>query len=161
MKSKTVRFGRAIVLSGLFITCIVSLMGVRSGQESNWNDVHIWSGALLLVGAAIHLGTNWDWVKIAFSRPARELKQRTRRLRRTNLWLFISGSLCTIAGLACLVPGRSLETVWRLHRLMGIIMILVLVVHLIQHWNWLVKAARSMRVSQPPKTADRLGESKA
>jgi hypothetical protein len=163
MKNKTVRFGRAIVLSILLITCIISLVGVEDGQESTWNDVHVWSGFLMLVGAAVHLGTNWDWVKAVLSQPVRELKLRIRRLCRTNLWLFISGWLCTIAGLAWLVPGNSLEIVGRwtkLHRLTGIIMILILVIHLIQHWNWFLKTARWIRESQLPKAADRLGEAK-
>lgn len=163
MKNKTVRFGRAIVLSILFITCIVSLIGVEGGQDSTWNDVHVWSGVLMLIGAAIHLGTNWDWVKAVLSHPLRELKQRIGRLRRTNLWLFVSGLLCMIAGLAWMVPGDSLELVRRwanLHRLTGIIMILMLAIHLIQHWNWFVKTARWIRESQPQKTGDRLGEAK-
>jgi hypothetical protein len=163
MKCKTVRFGRAIVLSILFIICSVSLIGVNSGQESTWNKIHIWSGMFMLVGAAVHLWTNWDWVKTTFSRPAQTMKQRIHCLRRTNLWLFISGTLCTIAGLAWMVFGRSLEAAERwatLHRLTGIIMILALVIHLVQHWNWFVKTARSMRETQHPKTADRFGEAK-
>ena len=164
MKSKPVRFGRAIVLSMLLITCIVSLMIGERGQQSIWNDVHIWSSALLLTGAAVHLGTNWDWVKSVFSRPASELKQRIRNLRRTDLWLFISGGLCTIAGLAWLVPGKEMAVVERwagLHRLAGMIMILVMVIHLLQHWNWMVQTARWMRDTQQPESDDRFGEAQA
>ena len=161
MKTKSVRFGRAIVLSMLFNTCIASLMIGERSQPSVWNDVHIWSGMLLLTGAAVHLGTNWDWVKSVFSCPGPDLKQRLRRLRCTDLWLFISGGVCTVAGLAWLVPGKMPEIVslWAgLHRITGIIMILVLVVHLIQHWNWMVQTARWMQDTQQPKTDDRLGD---
>ena len=41
---------------------------------------------------------------------------------------------------------------------MGVIMILVLVIHQIQHWNWMVQTARWMRDSQQSKANDPLGE---
>jgi hypothetical protein len=136
----------------------------ESGEESVWNEIHIWSGSLLLLGAAIHLGTNWDWVKAAFSRPACELKQRVRLLRCTDLWLFFSGILCTAAGVAWMVPGISPEVTGRLsslHRLTGMIMILAMVVHMLQHRKWMVQTVRWMRDSQEPKADERLGEAQA
>jgi hypothetical protein len=164
MKSRPVRFGRAIALSILFFTCVISLIIGEPGVKSVWNTIHIWSGSFLILGAVIHLGTNWDWVKAASLHPTRKLKQRVRRLRRTDLWLFVSGGLCTIAGVAWMIPETtfgSASCLFGLHRLTGIIMILTMVVHLAQHWNWMVQTARWMRESQEPKAEEHLGEAQA
>jgi hypothetical protein len=156
MKSKEVQLGRSIALSILFFTAMISLLGSERGQESTWNDIHIWSGSLMLIGAVVHLINNWDWVKAIFSHPARELKQRLRRLRRTNLWLFVFGSLCAITGLVWMLPWLSPAVVERwagLHRLSGILMSTLLGVHLLMHWRWLVNTLKGMNKPRQIDTA--------
>ena len=46
MKSKPVRFGRAIVLSIFFFVTVFSLFGSHDGSNSGWTNVHIWAGSL-------------------------------------------------------------------------------------------------------------------
>ena len=94
MKSKPVRFGRAIVLSIFFFVTVFSLLGSHDGSNSGWTNVHIWAGSLMLIGSAVHLATNLDWVRAVFSRPASSLKKRVRQNHRTDLGLFISGTIC-------------------------------------------------------------------
>ena len=108
MKSKPVRFGRAIVLSILFFVTIFSLFGGRDGSDaSTRNMVHIWAGSLMLIGSAVHLATNLDWVRAGFSRPMNSLKKRVRQNRRTDLCLFISGLICAIAGMLWLLLSQA------------------------------------------------------
>lgn len=152
MKSKMVRFGRAIVLSVLFFLSIFSLLGGHGNPASGWNTAHIWSGGLLLIGSAVHLGTNLDWVRAVFSRPASTLKKNALRNYRTDLGLMISGMICSLTGLLWLllsVAGPALLRRWNgLHTLSGIFMIGLLGIHLGLHWNWMVKTARQLRTAE-------------
>lgn len=161
MKSKPVRFGRAIVLSILFFITIFSLFGGDDGPSSaTRNSVHIWAGSLMLIGSAVHLATNLDWIRAVCSRPASGLQKRVRQNRRTNLGLFISGLICTIAGLLwLLLPGATpnLLARWsRLHTLSGIFMIVVMGIHLWLHRDWMVKTARQLRNQQSPQADEQL-----
>ena len=67
MKSKPVRFGRALVLTMLTFITLFSLFGGAS-EAGTPKTVHIVAGSLMLVGSAVHLATNLDWVKAVFSR---------------------------------------------------------------------------------------------
>jgi len=84
------RFINAIVLSVLFFLTVFSLIGVEQDAASAWTDIHIWAGGLMLIGAAVHLMTNLDWVRAVFLRPSKSLNLQTRRNKRTDLVLFIT-----------------------------------------------------------------------
>jgi hypothetical protein len=161
MKSKPVRFGRAIVLSTMFFLTVFSLFGGHDGAGSETrNMVHIWAGSLMLIGSAVHLATNLDWIRAVFSRPAHSFKKRVRRNRRTNLGLFISGLICTVAGLLWLLfPGATpnLLVRWsRLHTMSGIFMIVLMGIHLWSHRDWIVNTARQLRNQQSPKADEQI-----
>ena len=148
MNNRTIKLGRAMILSLLFTLSVFTLPLGRRGVPSIYNTIHIWSGFLLLFGAAVHLIKNRHWVKtVLFSRKAGTIKRRLRRLRRTNLGLLISGGLCATAGILWLMPGLSSKLLARsasLHRLAGIIMIALMVIHMALHWGWLVKSFQQL-----------------
>ena len=156
MKNKPVRFGRAIVLSILFFITLFSLFGTSDTPgERAFNMPHVVAGSLMLIGSFVHLGTNLDWVKAVFSRPASSLKKRTRQNRRTDLGLFISGLICTLTGVLWLIPGASIDLLERwnnLHTMSGLFMIVLLGIHLLLHWNWMVNTARQL-CGHPSKKA--------
>ena len=153
MKSKPVRFGRAIVLSIFFFVTVFSLLGSHDGSNSGWTNVHIWAGSLMLIGSAVHLATNLDWVRAVFSRPASSLKKRVRQNHRTDLGLFISGTICALSSvLWLLVPGNGGFAQfgrWSgLHTMSGIFMIVLMGIHLWLHRGWMVKTARQLRTNE-------------
>ena len=162
MKSKSVRFGRAIALSMLFFTTMFSIFPGGSNPTSNWNTVHIWAGSLLLIGSAVHLGTNLDWVKIVLSRPANTLKKRVLQNRRTDLGLFLSGLVCMVSGGLWLVT-REMSTFaerWsNLHTISGLFMIVLLGIHLLLHWDWIVNTTRQLRNQQAPQADEQAAAS--
>jgi len=156
MKSKPVRFGRAIVLSILLFLTVFSLIGAHDNPHSGWSYVHGWTGSLMLIGAAIHLVTNLGWVKVVFSVPAHVLKKRVRQNRFTDLGLFLSGAICTLSGvLWLLVPGdggfRQMERWSEMHTISGIFMIVLLGIHLWLHRSWMANTARQLQNQQPSK----------
>jgi hypothetical protein len=147
MKTLPARFVNAIVLSILFFLTAFSLIGVEHDSTSFWTDVHIWAGSLMLIGAAVHLMTNLDWVRAVFSRPSRSLNLQTRRNKRTDLGLFITGSICALAGFFWLfIPIERLN---RLHTMSGLFMILLMLPHLALHWQWLVNTIRHLFGGKP------------
>ncbi|MBI5950829.1 MAG: hypothetical protein HY865_04170 [Chloroflexi bacterium] len=142
MKTLPARFISAIILSILFFLTAFSLIGVEHGTTSVWTDVHIWSGSLMLIGAAVHLTTKLDWVRAVFSRPSKSLNLQTRRNKRTDLGLFITGSLCAVAGFRWLF--NPLHHLNHLHTMSGIFMLLLMLPHLALHWQWLVNTIRHL-----------------
>jgi hypothetical protein len=154
MKSQTVRFGRSIVLSILFFVTIFSVIGSHIGHEPGLAVVHVSAGSLLLFGASVHLATNWDWIKAVGLRRARRglvttptLSVRVRSLRRTAMWLAISGMLCASSGVMRLVSPGSLQFhgIHELHALSGLTFAIALVVHLIQHRGWFFSTYKRLR----------------
>ena len=163
MNDNSFKFGKSMVMSALFFVTVFSLMGGGRGQSSVWDTVHIWAGALMLISSATHLIFNCKWIKSVFSRPARELSPHVRRLRSSNLWLFISGSVCTLAGAAWLLPlaPSAIQRWGALHRLSGMMMIVMMGVHLLLHWNWLVGTVQQMLKPEATETSKSLPEAQA
>ncbi|MFZ6031443.1 MAG: hypothetical protein ACOYYS_27340 [Chloroflexota bacterium] len=148
MKSKTVRFGRAMVLSILFLLTVLSLPAGHGSAASGWNLVHCWAGALLLIGSAVHLGAHRDWVRAAFSRPAASLQPQARTNRRVDFGLLLAGAFCAASG------ALHAQAFWsRLHTLSGIVMIVLVAMHLWLHRQWMANAAQQMRTNRTPQEA--------
>lgn len=142
MKSKTVQFFRSMFLSALFVVSTFSLIGVERSPDSGWTAVHVVAGSLLVLGSAVHLLSNRAWVKAVCHRPVGTLSRGVRRLWHTNLGLLIAGVICALTGVLWLVsPILRLN---RLHTLSGLLMIVVLFIHLILHFRWLVNTIRQL-----------------
>lgn len=141
------KFGKSMVMSVLFfVTAFSLIVGGHHYQGSYWNQAHIWSGALLLIGSATHLITNRKWWRAVFSRPAIEMKPSLRRLRTTNLLLSVIGSLCAISAVIWLLPlGAEANHHWfATHTASGVFMFFLLGLHLLLHWGWLVNTIRHL-----------------
>ncbi|HNT26215.1 MAG TPA: hypothetical protein PKM21_17745 [Anaerolineales bacterium] len=142
MKSKTVQFFRSMILSALFVVSTFSLIGVESHPDSGWTAIHVVTGSLLVLGSAVHLMSNRAWVKAVNRRPVGSLSRGVRRLWHTNLGLLIAGAICALTGVLWLVsPALQLN---RLHTLSGLLMIVLLFIHLILHFRWLVNTIRQL-----------------
>ena len=143
MKSKTIRFGRAIVLSIFLFTTIFSLPGMEHDLNSIWRGIHIGAGSLLLIASTVHLITNLKWLKSVLSHPGGTLPRRLRLNRTVDLGLVISGAICILTSVHWLIDPRS--PVNHLHGINGFVFIVLLGTHMLLHWNWMVNTARQMR----------------
>jgi hypothetical protein len=128
--------------------------------------VHSVVGSLMLMGSAVHIALHWEWIKAVVMRSPKELAKRVRAKRGIDIWLFVFAILCGVTGWMALlmqcpepvegpvlsmVEGRgiipnpfvlSLRAWSGLHRLSGTVMFLIMVIHLAQHWKWVVSATR-------------------
>jgi hypothetical protein len=128
--------------------------------------VHSVAGALMLIGSAVHIALHWEWIQAVVIRSPRKLAKRVRAKRGIDIWLFVFAILCGVTGVMALlmqcpepvegpvlslVEGRgiipnpvvlSLRAWSGLHRLTGMMMFLIMLVHLAQHWKWIVSTTR-------------------
>lgn len=142
MKTLPARFINAIVLSILFFLTAFSLVGAERDATSSWRDVHIWAGSLMLIGAAVHLMTNLNWIRAVFSRPSKSLNLQTRRNKRTDLGLFITGSFCGLTGaLQLYIP---IERLTHIHTMSGMFMLLLIFLHMALHFRWMSNTIRQL-----------------
>jgi hypothetical protein len=153
----------------LFVFFLVTMVSLFGGERAYVLDqkpfilqtrvvVHSVAGALMLIGSAVHIALHWEWIKTVVIRSPRRLAKRVRAKRGIDIWLFVSSVLCGVTGLMALlmqcpepVEGRgiipspfllSLRAWSGLHRLSGMMMFLIILVHLAQHWKWIVSATR-------------------
>lgn len=148
MNTNSVQIGRAIVLSVLFFITSFSLLLGEHGHP-----LHVVAASLMLIGSMVHVRTKQKWMRATLFRPVNELTPRVRQLRSTALWLIGLSFLCAATGIGQMLAfhGLSVGMLGALHALSGGLMIVVIGVHLVQHWSWLTNAIRQpARVKNEP-----------
>jgi hypothetical protein len=128
--------------------------------------VHSVAGALMLIGSAVHITLHWKWITDVVIGSPGKLAKRVRAKRGVDMWLFVSSVLYGMTGVMALLmqcpepvegPVLSMVEGWGiipnpfmlslrvwsgLHRLTGTVTFLIMLVHLAQHWRWIVSAPR-------------------
>jgi cytochrome c oxidase subunit IV len=131
------------VIRILFILCVASLIVGHGGNAQYWRTVHQIAGMLLSVGCLVHLSLHWNWIRAVLIRPPTSLSSHARIKRRVDIWLLCTFFFCGFTGVVnWLAPGRypgHFPHNWNgLHHLSGIAMIILIIVHLALHWDWLM-----------------------
>jgi Domain of unknown function (DUF4405) len=141
-----------------------------------WDNLHTWSGVIMIAVVVIHLSLHWRWVVNMTRRMVKEIfgKGTSMNARgRFNLWvnitIAISFLVTALSGVYFLfVPGGWGTTdplilftrlTWdMLHTWGAIVLILAAMAHFVIHWNWIVKVSRGLvnsilHRSKQPSTA--------
>lgn len=147
-------------------------------SRHTWDDLHTWSGVLMITAVVVHLSLHWQWVVSMTRRTIKQIMGKGSNLNargRFNLWINIlvaAGFLITaVSGVYFLfVPGGNntpdplfllTRQTWdMLHTWGAVVLILAAGLHFVIHWNWVVKVTRSIssgiyrptRQPQPVKT---------
>ncbi len=154
-------------LTGLLLWLI--LPGGRGSGEtvllgltrSEWIDLHNWVGLALLAGVTLHLALHWKWISCVSRRYFRKLARQARINFSLNTVLFVAFFLANLSGLIIwlVLPSGGFQGgrnpfynatllsltrhQWQdLHLWTGLAMIVVLINHLVLHWDWLLCVAR-------------------
>ncbi len=154
-------------LTGLLLWLI--LPGGRGSGEtvllgltrSEWIDLHNWVGLALLAGVTLHLTLHWKWISCVSRRYFRKLARQARINFSLNTVLFVAFFLANLSGLIIwlVLPSGGFQGgrnpfynatllsltrhQWQdLHLWTGLAMIVVLINHLVLHWDWLLCVAR-------------------
>ncbi|MBN1535815.1 MAG: hypothetical protein JW908_03705 [Anaerolineales bacterium] len=142
MKNNPFQMISIALLSVLFFTTIFTLTGVENNSNAANVSVHTWAGALLLIGAAVHLKHKSTWIKSVLSRPTKTLPRRTRQNRAVALGMVIMGVMCTLTGVLGWIS--PIERITRLHTFSGVVMIFLIGAHMLLHWSWLIRNIRQL-----------------
>ncbi len=135
-------------------------------DRSTWDDLHTWSGVIMVIMIALHVAIHWEWIKMTAKRVLNNFKSNgihmsagPRRNLVLNSLIALSFVPSAISGIYFLFivkggfqGGRNLlwdpdflwsRTTWDLiHTWAGVIMIVLAVLHFVIHWGWVKKVTR-------------------
>lgn len=125
-------------------------------SRTEWDLIHTWSGALMIMAALIHVVIHWNWI----TGTARRTWQVITRQRDgfgfrltyniiLDALIAISFMVCSISGIYFMfntVSGPSIEkTVWdMLHTWSGVMFVLTALLHIVLHWKWITNITGKM-----------------
>jgi hypothetical protein len=138
-----------------------------------WDDLHTWSGVLMIMAAFVHLLYHWKWVTMMGKRMISGLIGKPLKMSRgarvnllINALVGLGFLLSAISGVYFLFQPRGMNSftgiettrilfftsgTWDLvHTWSSIIMIMAAIAHFIIHWGWIEKVTRgflSLRTS--------------
>lgn len=134
-------------------------------ERATWDDLHTWSGVIMIVIAIIHIVLHWPWVISMTRRSFKELTGQGVSLNARSRWnlflnmcLGVSFVLTAISGVYFLFvsSGRGAvdpnflfsRTLWdMIHTWAGTIMIATAVIHFAIHWKWVTKVTAKVVAS--------------
>jgi len=94
-----------ILLTGIILWLVLpegrgSSTALLWGLTKNvWLDVHIWSGVVMFIGAAVHLLIHWRWVSCVGKRYFKKLARQARINFTLNTLVFAGFFLANLTGL--------------------------------------------------------------
>ena len=144
-------------------------------DRHGWEDVHTWTGMVMIVAAAIHLLVHWRWILAMIRRARNSLLSTATKMSGfakfnvgLNALLGLSGLVCALTGIYFFFApsggyqgGRNpgwdpnflfSRITWDLiHTWSGVVMIVVAVVHFWIHWRWVRNVTRKLILSLLPQ----------
>ena len=116
-------------------------------SRRDWVAAHISFGVVGLAGVACHIIWHWDWLKALRGRRLDEMpnKVRANRVIDRIMWLtFIATNAFGVIAWV-LHYGDQVYLVRmpdRLHVVFGVLCTILMVIHLVLHWKWIVSTAQ-------------------
>lgn len=186
-------FGSAILaaISGIYFLFLPA-GGYRGGRNPmygvtflfdrhTWDDLHTWTGVLMIAAALIHFVIHWRWVVSIAKRIVKQMRGQCPGLNAKGLFNVILDALVALSFLLTAISGLYFlfvpeaaqvrgaqatllfdRTTWDLiHTWAGVILIGAAVVHFAIHWGWVTKVTRSILVSLLPDRGRLLEAEKA
>jgi hypothetical protein len=178
--------GLVATLSGIYFLFIPS-GGYQGGRNPmygvtilfsryTWDDLHTWSGLLMIIVAVLHFAIHWRWVKVMSKRTVKALLSKEVELSKgprlnvaLNVLAAVSFLLTAVSGIYFLFApsggfqgGRNpgwdplflfSRTTWDLiHTWAGVVFVGVAVVHFWIHWRWIKTMTRQFFLSLLPQS---------
>jgi hypothetical protein len=177
----------AVVFFGVFIASITGIYflflpvgGYQGGrnpmygirilfERSTWDDLHMWSGIIMIAAAVVHIAIHWQWITSMAIRMFKDLFRSKNKLNNRsrfnvviNATIGISFLIAAMSGIYLLFfPGGAhgvadpmwifTRTTWDLiHTWAGVLMIVAALIHFLIHWKWITKVTRKFILSIVP-----------
>jgi cytochrome b subunit of formate dehydrogenase len=177
--------GLVAALSGIYFLFVPS-GGYQGGRNPiygltilfsrhTWDDLHTWSGVLMIAVAVLHFALHWRWVKVMSKRTVKALLSRETKLSKgprlnvaINVLVAVSFLLTAVSGIYFLFApsggfqgGRNpgwdpmflfSRTTWDLiHTWAGVVFIAAAVIHFWIHWRWIKTMTQQFFLSLLPQ----------
>ena len=177
--------GLVAALSGIYFLFVPS-GGYQGGRNPmygltilfsrhTWDDLHTWSGVLMIAVAVLHFAIHWRWVKVMSKRTVKALLSRETKLSKgprlnvaINVLVAVSFLLTAVSGIYFLfAPSGGFQggsnpgwdpmflfsrTTWDLiHTWAGVVFIGAAVVHFWIHWRWIKTMTQQFFLSLLPQ----------
>ncbi len=179
--------GLVAALSGIYFLFVPS-GGYQGGRNPmygvnvlfsrhTWEDLHTWSGILMIAIAVLHFAIHWRWVKVMSKQTVKALLSRETRLSKgprlnvaINAVVAVSFLLTAVSGIYFLfAPSGGFQggsntgwdpmflfgrTTWDLiHTWAGVVFIGAVAVHFWIHWQWVKTMTKQFLRSLLPQPA--------
>ncbi len=173
--------GLVAALSGIYFLFVPS-GGYQGGRNlmygvtilfsrHTWEDLHTWSGVLMIAVAVLHFAIHWRWVKVVSKRTVKALLSRETKLSKgprlnvaINVLVAVSFLLTAVSGIYFLfVPSGGFQggrntawdpmflfsrTTWDLiHTWAGVVFIGAVAAHFWIHWQWIKSMTKQLCLS--------------
>ena len=177
--------GLVAALSGIYFLFVPS-GGYQGGRNPmygltilfsrhTWDDLHTWSGVLMIAIAVLHFAIHWQWVKVMSKHTVKALLSRETKLSKgprlnvaINVLVAVSFLLTALSGIYFLFApsggfqgGRNpgwdpmflfSRTTWDLiHTWAGVVFIAAAVIHFWIHWRWIKTMTQQFFLSLLPQ----------
>jgi preprotein translocase subunit SecY len=177
--------GLVAALSGIYFLFVPS-GGYQGGRNPmygviilfsrhTWEDLHTWSGVLMIAIAVLHFAIHWRWVKVMSKRTVEALLSKETKLSKgprlnvaINALVAVSFLLTAVSGIYFLFApsggfqgGRNpgwdpmflfSRTTWDLiHTWAGVVFIGAVAVHFGIHWRWIKTMTKQFFLSLLPQ----------
>jgi hypothetical protein len=134
-------------------------------DRATWDDLHTWSGVLMIIAGVVHLLYHWKWVTMMGKRMMSSMMGKPLKMSTgakvnllVNATVGLGFLLSAMSGVYFLFQPRGMHSTigvqstsvflftpgtWDLvHTWSSIIMILAALTHFIIHWGWIEKVTR-------------------
>jgi cytochrome b subunit of formate dehydrogenase len=177
--------GLVAALSGIYFLFVPS-GGYQGGRNPmygltllfsrhTWDDLHTWSGVLMVAVAVVHFAIHWRWVKVMSKHTGKALLSKEIKLSKgprlnvaINVLVAVSFLLTAVSGIYFLfAPSGGFQggsnpgwdpmflfsrTTWDLiHTWAGVVFIGAAVVHFWIHWRWIKTMTQQSFLSLLPQ----------
>lgn len=103
-----------------------------------WLLLHKITAVISIIGLSAHLFLHVGWLKAVL---LKKLYKKSRRNTKITLWLLISAVATALTGIISwlLAPAMvyARHSIIEIHDKIGIILIILFVLHIVNHWKWL------------------------
>ena len=103
-----------------------------------WLLLHKITAVISIIGLSAHLFLHVGWLKAVL---LKKLYKKSRRNTKITLWLLISAVATALTGIISwlLAPAMvyARHSIIEIHDKIGIILIIIFVLHIVNHWKWL------------------------
>lgn len=112
-----------------------TVLGVN---RNGWLYLHKIASLISLLGITIHVFLHTGWIKMLFKRKTLRSANKNTKI---TVWLLIAFITTSLTGIISwlILPAHARLGAIEIHDKIGIILTVLFIIHLVNHWRWLAR----------------------